>query len=469
MSWLVGLTALDVLLATLGAGILMACGAWARLPPASRVGPAMLAGLAAAATLLGPLLYLGVSPTPLTAGCLALLSLGGGLALRGRSARPPRAPSGGGLVATLAVGLLAAPLAARALVEPLVKLDAYSDWSLKARLLYGHGGLLLGALDGRLLGAPYASSHREYPLGLPALEALSFHAAGETGARVVHAQMLVLLAAFAATLWSLLRPHVDPLLLGCCLCLLVVAPGLHTQLLAGYADVPVACLWAAASLALVLWLVAGGSDHLLLAGVFAAGALALKQEGLLFDVALLLPVAGALAVARDARRLLGLAAVAGGLVLSALPWRIFAHVHDLHDADIAPGPRRMANQAGELPAITRRLVAELVWTRWPGIVPLAVLCALVLLSRRATRLLGAVFLLVLAAGFLGLASVYWNARVGIPGLLDTSAERVVVAPILAAAAFLPLLLARLRPNSSHRERGWTAPPGRGARPLRCFA
>ena len=459
MSWLVGLTALDVLFATLGAGILMACGAWARLPPASRVGPAVFTGLAAAATLLGPLLYVGVSPTPLTAAFLAVLSLGGGLVVRGRSARPPRAPSGGGLAATLAVGLLAAPLAARALVEPLVKLDAYSDWSLKARLLYGSGGLLLGALDGRLLGAPYAYSHREYPLGLPALEALSFHAASDTGARVVHAQMLVLVAAFATTLWSLLRPHVDALLLGCCLCLLVVAPGLHTQLLAGYADLPVACFWAAATLALVLWLVAGGSEHLVLAGVFAAGALAVKQEGVLFDVALVLPVALALAATRDARRLLGLAAVAGGLALSAFPWRIFAHIHDLHDPDIAPGPRRMATQAGELPAISRRLVAELVWTRWPGIVPLAVLCALVLLTRRAARQLSAVFLLILAACFVGLVSVYWNARVGIPGLLETSAERVVVAPILAAAAFVPLLLTRLLQDASRQETSWTDTTG----------
>jgi hypothetical protein len=447
VTWLAGLTALDVVLATLGAGILMACGAWARLPPASRLGPAVLTGLAAAATLLGPLLYIGVSPTPLTAGLLAALSLAGGLAVRGRSARPPRAPSGGGLTATVAVGLLAAPLAARALVEPLVKLDAYSDWSLKARLLYGHGGLVLGALDTRLLGAPYAYSHREYPLGLPALEALSFHAAGTAGARVVQAQMLVLLAAFAATLWSLLRPHVDALLLGCCLCLLVAAPGLHTQLLAGYADVPVACFWAAATLALVLWLVAGGSDHLVVAGVLAAGALAVKQEGLLFDVALLVPVALALAAARDGWRVLGLAAVTGSLALSALPWRIFAHIHDLHDADIAPGPHRMADQAGQLPAITRGLVAELVWTRWPGIVPLAVLCALALLTRRATRLLGAVFLLIVGAAFVGLVGVYWNARVGIPGLLETSAERVVLAPILAAAAVLPLLLARLLDGS----------------------
>jgi hypothetical protein len=444
---LLGLAALDLVLAALGAGVLLASGAWDRLAPWSRVGPALFVGLAATTAALGMLVYLGVSPTPAVAALLAGLALVGGLALRPRPSAP-RDPSGGGALAALAVAVLGTPLALRALAEPLVKFDSYSDWSLKARLLYGHGGLLLGALDERSLGPAYAFAHREYPLGLPALEALGFHAAGSASARVVHAQLLVLLGSFAATVWSLLRPRVDPLLLGACLCLLVVAPGLHTQLLAGYADVPLACFWALAALALLLWVLWDGSDRLVLAGVLAAAAAATKQEGGLFGVALLVTVALALVVTRQARRLVPLAVMAGAVLASTLPWRIWVAQHGLHDADIAPGPRRMLDQVGQVPAIVRRLTAELVWVRWPGILPLAVVVALALLVPRSTRLLAATFLAVLGAAFAGLVLVYWNARVGVAGLLQTSAERVVVAPLLLAAVFLPLLLARLRDSRS---------------------
>lgn len=413
------------------------------MPRGPGVGPALLLGFAGATTLIGALLYAGVSPTPLVALLLAALSLLAGSVLRPRP-RSPRDASGGGALAALAVAVLGTPVVLRALVEPLVKLDAYSDWSLKARLLYGHGGLLLGALDQRSLGSAYAFAHREYPLGLPALEALGFHAAGTPSARVVHAQLLVLLASFAATVWSLLRPRVDALLLGACLCLLTVAPGLHTQLLAGYADVPLACFWAAAALALVLWLLGDGSDRLVLAGVLAAAVAATKEEGGLFGVALLGGVALVLVVTGTPRRLVPLAVMGGAVAASTLPWRIWVAEHGLHDADIAPGPRRMLDQVGALPAIARRLTAELVWVRWPGILPLAVVAAVGLLLPRSTRLLAATFLVVLGTALLGLVVVYWNARVGVAGLLQTSAERVVVAPLLLAAVFLPLLLARLR-------------------------
>jgi hypothetical protein len=83
-----------------------------------------------------------------------------------------------------------------------------------------------------------------------------------------------------------------------------------------------------------------------------------------------------------------------------------------------------------------------VWLKWPAIVPVAVAVALVLAVRRRDGLATA-YLVLLAAAMVVLAVVYLNARVYVPALLERSAERVVVTPVLLSAVVLPLLLSRL--------------------------
>ena len=207
----------------------------------------------------GPLLYVGVSPTPLTAAFLAVLSLGGGR--RCAAALPVRRVHiWRRLAATLAVGLLSAPLAARGFVEPLVNSTriptvAQGTSAVRTRRSCSARSTPDSWAHVRLL-AP------RDPLGLRPRGA-GFHAAGDTGARVVHAQMLVLLAAFAATLEP--SPTASRRAAsGCCLCLVVVAPD-SRQLLAGYADW--SRLLGGGDPALALWLVAGGFERLVLAGV----------------------------------------------------------------------------------------------------------------------------------------------------------------------------------------------------------
>ncbi len=323
-----------------------------------------------------------------------------------------------------------------------MKFDAYANWSLKAKLLYGHGGLVLGGLDDRMSSAFYAVSHREYPLGLPALEAFDFHAMGGADAQMIHLQFVVVLAAFMATTWSLLRPRADAALLTGALCLLVAAPSLHTQVLAAYADVPLACLWVAAAAAVGLWLWEGRGDLLALGALFAAGALAIKQEGIVLDVALFAVAAAVLVAARRPARLRRLGLAACAVAATAFPWQAYVRHHGFHDADIAPSLGRSADQLDQLPEIVHRLGAQLVWLKWPAIVPLAAVVAAILVVRRRDRL-AASYLLLLAAAMAVLAVVYLNARVYIPALLERSAERVVIAPVLLSAVVLPLLLTRL--------------------------
>jgi hypothetical protein len=442
MRSLIGLVGANVLLGLLGSGALLVTGTWERLRPASRIGPALLAGCALAAALLPPLIYAGLSPTPLVVAAItALVLMLGVLAWRGRQRAQPEV-AGHGLLSAAIVGVLLVPLALRAAFEPLAKFDAYADWSLKAKLLYGHGGLVLGGLDQRASSAFYAASHREYPIGLPALEALDFHAMGGADAQMIHLQVVVILAAFMATAWSLLRPHADAALLTGGLCLLVAAPSLHTQVLAAYADVPLACLWVAAVVAIGLWLWGGRGDLLALGALFAAGALAIKQEGIVLDVALVAVAAVVLVAAHEAGRLRRLALAMSAVAATGIPWQAYVRSHGFHDADIAPSLGRSTSQLDQLPEIVHRLGAQLVWLKWPAIVPLAAVVAAVLVVRRRDRL-AASYLLLLAAAMTVLAVVYLNARVYIPALLERSAERVVIAPVLLSAVALPLLLTRL--------------------------
>ena len=435
----VGLLAANALLAALGAGGLMLTGTWDRLRPASRIAPALLAGFALAAVSLPPLIYAGMSPTPLVVGLIALAVLAVGISVRRRRRKPTLDASGGGLLIAAIAAVAAIPFVLRAASEPLTKFDAYADWTLKATFLYGHGGLLSGAFDSDTLSSFYLPSHREYPLGLPAVEAFDFHLMGGVDARIIHLQFVLLAAAFAGTIWSLLRHRVPVAPLAATLLLFGVAPGLHTQLLAAYADVPIACLWAASALALGLWLIDDGEDRLYLGAMLAGGALATKQEGIVLVSALFVVVAVALALRRSTRTARRFGLVAAGVALSVVPWQWWVRSHHLHDADIAPSAGRMVRQVHTVPAIVHRVGAELVWLRWPGMVVIAVLVSVLLIVRQRDPIaIG--YLLVLALSIVGVVVVYWNARIPVGGLLTQSVERVVAAPVLLSVAMLPLLI-----------------------------
>ena len=146
--------------------------------------------------------------------------------------------------------------------------------------------------------------------------------------------------------------------------------------------------------------------------------------------------------ARQAARLRRLALAVCAVAATGVPWQAYVRAHGFHDADIAPSLGRSTGQLDQLPEILHRLGAQLVWLKWPAIVPLAAVVAAVLVVRRRDRL-AASYLLLLAAAMAVLAVVYLNARVYIPALLERSAERVVIAPVLLSAVVLPILLTRL--------------------------
>src|SRR5206468_7611747 len=117
--------------------------------------------------------------------------------------------------------------------------------------------------------------HREYPLGLPSLEAYVLHAIGSANVRVAHVLFVVFLAGLVVVAWNVLRPHVAVWPLTAGLSLVLWMPAARDQALSAYADVPLGCLFVSAVLLF-------GSERIALGSVFAAAALATKRDAVAF-------------------------------------------------------------------------------------------------------------------------------------------------------------------------------------------
>jgi hypothetical protein len=384
-----------------------------------RVGLAVFTGMAAAMVLLPPLVYLGLSPSVPVVLALGVVALVAGV-LFGR-------PRWGGMhVEPIPLLVLAAPLAllaVRAAEKPVDQYDAFANWVLKAKLLY---------FDRSFLSASIAPPvHREYPLGLPSLEAYVLHAVGSANTRVLHVLFVVFLGGLALVAWTVLRPHVATWPLTAGLSLLLWMPAARDQALSAYADVPLACLFVSAVLLLARGQIALGT-------VFAAAALATKRDALAFLAVLYAVGFAALLVRRERDRLRAWSISALVVVATAVPWRVFDATHDLHDRDVKPS----LSHADQFGFVVRRIGHLIVERVYLWVLPLAAVATIVMLVRGRDRQL-ALGALALGVGLLGaLVVVYVSGTTGVRYLVRSTAERTLITPALLAAALLPLLATR---------------------------
>jgi hypothetical protein len=426
-----------------GLGLLPLLGiasSWRQL--ARRSGLAYLSGLVLAGIVAAnlALVHVGFGWPGLAALAVLFASLGA-WRLRGSErptvARPGwTAAAGGAALAALLVEY------ARAFaVAPLNRYDAWAIWALKGHALYAFGW----ADPTVFAGSAYRFANLDYPLLLPSLEAIDFHAMGAFDTRLLHLQFLLFLIAALLALATLLHDRVPPLLLWCSLLAVALAPAVFDQLLTAYADLPLALVFAAGAAAGGRWLLTNERWSLAVAALCFGGALLTKNEGSLFVAGAFL---GLIVVARNRWRPLAVAVAVDLLLL--FPWRIYVRVHDIHSINYSLGDSfdvdHLRGRLGVGRIAFRTLGGEMIDPRqWGLLLPLFALVIVValVLGLRALPLYALVLSLV---SWLGLSWIYVISHFEYSSYLDSTKQRVIASVVLGGAALTPLLAAEAWAN-----------------------
>jgi hypothetical protein len=419
-----------------GLGVLPLLGAarsWAEL--SARSGLAWLCGLVTAGIVAANLALVHVPFGWIGLATLTvLLTVAGAWRLRGTdrpvARRPPWLSLAG---AAILVGILVEY--GRAFdVAPLDRYDAWAIWALKGHALYAFGWA-----DPKVFaGSEYRFANLDYPLWLPSVEALDFHAMGAFDTRILHLQFLFFLAAALAALGAVLRERVPPVLLWFALLAVALAPAVFDQLLTAYADLPLALVFAVGAAAAGRWVVTNERWSLAVAALCFAGALLTKNEGSLFVLAAYL---GLLVAARVRWRQLAIAAAADIAVL--LPWKIYVRVHGIHSINYSLADSfdvdHVRGRLGVARIAFRTLGDEMLDPgKWGLLLPLLALVVIValVLGLRALPLYVIVLTLV---SWVGLSWIYVISHFEYSSYLDSTKDRVIASIVLAGAALLPLL------------------------------
>jgi hypothetical protein len=318
-------------------------------------------------------------------------------------------------------------------VRPLDEYDGWAMWAMK-----GHALDLFGWADPRLFAEPsLAILHLDYPLFLPALEAIGYRAAGGFDPQLMHIQFLLLGAAGIAALAWVLRGLAPTWVVWSTIVAIAAAPSVLLRLLTAYADIPLALLAATGLAALARWLLTREPFLLGLATLLFAAAALTKNEALLFVGA-----AYVAALAVDLRRWRPVVLSALAVEAALLPWQIYGKLEDIHsDSAVAAGLRLDNVHPGVIPIAFRRLLKEsLVPGHWAVLGPLfALALAVAILRRRRIALFAGVWSLL---SLLALTWIYVASPNEYSQYLDSSSDRVVSTLVLGAAALVPVLVGR---------------------------
>jgi len=255
---------------------------------------------------------------------------------------------------------------------------------------------------------------------------------------LVPLQLGLVFLAFPAALLALLRERAHPVVLRTVVLAVALAPTLQVQAASAVADVTLAVFFALAAAAGWRWLETGERELLWLTGVFAAGAIGTKVEGLVFVGILVVALAAAAGGRRRSATLLAVGVAAG---LTLLPWELWTRRHRLGNAisdagGASFGPVERVPRAGS--DLVKELVDPSSWLALVALGCVAVVVAFARQERRAALFTGSVALGCLASVLVA----YWTTPLDFDYHVATSVRRTIVAPVLFVAAMAPLLLRR---------------------------
>jgi hypothetical protein len=364
-------------------------------------------------------------------------------AARVRRLPAPEPPPRAGLVVWAVVGLVVGWIGWRLVTTPLASFDGSMMWAYKIQALFEFGTPANPAFVPAI--APHV--HPEYPLLYPELQATAVRLAGTMDEPLLrlHAFALHVLLALAA--YGLLRDRVRRALAGAAVAAVAFPSFVIGNVGDLYVDAILGWLVALAVLAAARWVEEDRPWLLVVATIFAAGAMLTKNEGLLGVVAL----AVGLAVATwRSGRWRPLAAAGVIVVLAYLPWRIYRSIHGLGDADFdlanLAHPAFVSHRSGRVPGILVT-IAERVVLGWPVVTAAALLALWFVVADRRVSLarLTVAWGLTLITGL----TASYLLTVLVPGArLTANVERTILQLVFASA-----LLAAYGLGTAAREGG----------------
>ena len=449
---LLALLAANALFLLAGLALLRAIGFWRAWRDAGRVpGLAYMAGVATTgvAATVGLVAGLELRPWQVVAFVAVLAAIGLARPGSGQLTRAlPRSTASSWLARgiTLVLAGYLAVLFVRSLVRPLNEWDDWAMWTMKARAI-----VLLDGLDPAVFaGRAYSELNLQYPLFLPALEAVDFHFMGDIDGQVIHVQFWLLLAGFLLATFELLRDRVPLVLLSPLLLLLAAAPALGDQSVVALADAPLAFFVALAAVSGWRYVEQGDSRFAALLAVFGAAAVTMKLEGLAFIGALVLVlIVFARGGARPVRPLLA----GGGIAVAALvPWWAWSALHDVPEPTpkVAAAnllePRYVVTHADDAGRAASALASEsLDPGRWLVVMPLGIAILIVASGTPAARRAAAFAGALVGLFYVSLVLAYWAAEAppgeGIDWWITTSAHRVVTSAVVTTGVLAPVVAA----------------------------
>lgn len=326
---------------------------------------------------------------------------------------------------TLVIVILIGLGTATALENPLFAWDGWAIWAQKAVMLRD-------GITAQFTNPDYLYMHPDYPVGLPALQATVYVIAGGVATTEGDLPIWLMLPAFGLSIGFLspVRPAYWVPVTGS----LLVLPFMVSGSLTNYADAPAAMLLGLGLLVGGRWLSEKSGWQVWLCGILLGGAICTKNEGVIIGFILLAAIT---AMGWKERRKL----IPAWLVVLAafLPWRIWMTVEGV-SSDLQVGklldPAYLISNLDRVWTSAGRLLEEsllglqgIELALW--IIFLLAALALLLTGWRSygTRLA----LIGVLGSFGALVLAYWLSPYDLEWHLTTSADRVIIGPVVLTA------------------------------------
>lgn len=163
--------------------------------------------------------------------------------------------------------------------KPIIDWDAWSNWSLRARVFYTEQGINLDKHSPYYLGS---GGHLDYPLQLPILEAWIFLVLNSWRDDMVKIIFPLYLAFFSAYLYSFLSKRISNLQSLIYTFIFISLPLLSFHTTAAYIDLPLSLYVGIGTMLLLEFVETRKKIYLFLSSVILGCAAWLKNEGLIF-------------------------------------------------------------------------------------------------------------------------------------------------------------------------------------------